>query len=427
MIELKNKKKTKWKRLDNAAKIFPPTSTDKDTKVFRFALELYEYVESDILQEALDVTMESFPFYMTVLRRGMFWHYFEKTDKKAVVEMENTTICAPIYFPDEKELLFRVFYYGKRINLEIHHSLTDGTGAIWLLNTLIYYYLIIKYKKEFENDKPQMPFNQSISKQTDDSFQKYYTGSKKIKYKKQTKAYRINGTRTEDNRNIYIEGSMSVESVLKEARKYNTTLTGFLASVFIYSMYKDMSIRQQKDPIVLSVPVNLRRFFNSGSARNFFGTIRIEYNFSEEGDSFDNIVNTINRSLKENLTEEKLNNQINRFMALENNRLAKIVPLPIKNVILRIADVINERGITAGISNIGRITFPEEFHPYIYQVSICTAARRPQLSICSYNDNLTLGLTSPFIETSIQYNLFEFLSKAGIDVNIASNIEEVED
>lgn len=187
MIELKNKKKTKWKRLDNAAKIFPPTSTDKDTKVFRFALELYEYVESDILQEALDVTMESFPFYMTVLRRGMFWHYFEKTDKKAVVEMENTTICAPIYFPDEKELLFRVFYYGKRINLEIHHSLTDGTGAIWLLNTLIYYYLIIKYKKEFENDKPQMPFNQSISKQTDDSFQKYYTGSKKSNIKSKQK------------------------------------------------------------------------------------------------------------------------------------------------------------------------------------------------------------------------------------------------
>ena len=427
MIELKNRKRTKWKRLDNAAKIFPPTSTDKDTKVFRFALELYEYIEADILQEALDITMESFPFYMTILRRGMFWDYFEKTDNKAIVEMENNTICAPIYFPDEKELLFRVLYYGKRINIEIHHSLTDGTGAVWLLNTLTYHYLTIKYKEEFEYNKPQIPYNQSISKKTDDSFQKYYTGNKKIKYQKQTKAYRINGTRAEDNRNIYIEGSMSVKSVLKEAHKYKTTLTGYLASLFIYSMYKDMSVRQQKDPIVLSVPVNLRRYFDSGSARNFFGTIRIEYNFSEEGDSFDNIVNTINLSLKENLTEEKLNNQLNRFMALENNKLAKIVPLPIKNVILRIADVINERGITAGISNLGRITFPEEFHPYIYQISVCTAARRPQLSICSYNDNLTLGFTSPFIETSIQHNLFEFLSKAGIGVNIASNIEEVED
>ena len=427
MIELKSRKRTNWKRLDNAAKIFPPTSTDKDTKVFRFALELYEHIEEDILQEALDITMKSFPFYLTILRRGMFWYYFEKTDKKAVVEKENNTICAPIYFPDERELLFRVFYYGKRINLEIHHSLTDGTGAIWLLNTLTYHYLIIKHKDKFEHNKPQMPYNQTISAKTDDSFQKYYTGNKKIKYQKQTKAYRINGTRVEDNRNIYIEGSMSVKAVLKEAHKHNTTLTGYLASVFIYSMYKDMSIRQQKDPIVLSVPVNLRNYFDSGSARNFFGTIRIEYNFSEEGDSFEKLVNTINQSLKEKLTEESLKNQLNRFMALENNKLAKIMPLPIKNLILRIADVINERGITAGVSNIGRLTFPEELHPYIYQVSICTAARRPQLSICSYNDNLTLGLTSPFIETAIQHNLFDFLLKAGIDVNIASNIEELED
>ena len=108
-------------------------------------------------------------------------------------------------------------------------------------------------------------------------------------------------------------------------------------------MYKDMSIRQQKEPIVLSVPVNLRRYFDSASARNFFGTIRIEYYFSEEEDSFEKLVNTINQSLKERLTEESLNNQLNRFMALENNKLVKIVPLPIKNIILRIADIINER------------------------------------------------------------------------------------
>ena len=214
MIELKKHKRTNWKRLDNAAKIFPPTSTDKDTKVFRFALELYEYIEVDILQEALDITMKSFPFIGPFYEEECFG-IISKRLIKSNCRKENNTICAPIYFPDEKELLFRVFYYKKRINLEIHHSLTDGTGAIWLLNTLTYHYLTIKHKEEFEHNKPQMPYNQTISAKTDDSFQKYYTGNKKIKYQKQTKAYRINGTRVEDNRNIYIEGSMSVKAVLK--------------------------------------------------------------------------------------------------------------------------------------------------------------------------------------------------------------------
>ncbi len=57
---MKSKKNTPWRRLDNAAKIFPPTSGKRDPKVFRFACELREPVEPEILQTALDVTMELF-------------------------------------------------------------------------------------------------------------------------------------------------------------------------------------------------------------------------------------------------------------------------------------------------------------------------------------------------------------------------------
>ena len=62
-----------WGRLDNAAKIFPATSTRRDTKVFRFACELLEPVDPDVLQHALDQTMERFPFYRSILKKGLFW------------------------------------------------------------------------------------------------------------------------------------------------------------------------------------------------------------------------------------------------------------------------------------------------------------------------------------------------------------------
>ena len=41
----------RWHKLDNAAKIFPPTATKSDPKVFRFACELVENVDKDILQK----------------------------------------------------------------------------------------------------------------------------------------------------------------------------------------------------------------------------------------------------------------------------------------------------------------------------------------------------------------------------------------
>ena len=66
------KEKIEWVRLDNASKIFPATSSNKDTKVYRIAAELYREVDAANLQRALDLTMRSFPIYKSVLRRGFF-------------------------------------------------------------------------------------------------------------------------------------------------------------------------------------------------------------------------------------------------------------------------------------------------------------------------------------------------------------------
>ena len=60
-----------WSRLDNAAKIFPPTVRGADTRVFRLSCELTEMVEPQLLERALADTLERFPHMQMVLRRGV--------------------------------------------------------------------------------------------------------------------------------------------------------------------------------------------------------------------------------------------------------------------------------------------------------------------------------------------------------------------
>ena len=48
-----SKKKARWRKLDNAAKLYSAASNKKDTRVFRFYCELKEEVNPDVLQEAL--------------------------------------------------------------------------------------------------------------------------------------------------------------------------------------------------------------------------------------------------------------------------------------------------------------------------------------------------------------------------------------
>lgn len=91
-----------WAKLDNAAKIFPPTSNERDTKVFRFVCELKDEIDQNILQEALNKTMPLFPFYKTVLRRGVFWYYFESTELIPEVVEEYKLPCSMLYRPNSR-------------------------------------------------------------------------------------------------------------------------------------------------------------------------------------------------------------------------------------------------------------------------------------------------------------------------------------
>ena len=61
---------SKWRKLDNAALAFPLVTGKNDTRVFRFYCQLKEEVAGEVLQTALDQTMEKYPLFQTVLRKG---------------------------------------------------------------------------------------------------------------------------------------------------------------------------------------------------------------------------------------------------------------------------------------------------------------------------------------------------------------------
>ena len=145
---MNNSKRVEWSRLDNASKYFPATCSERDPKVFRISCELFEDVEPEILQQALDLTIERFPLYKSVLRRGVFWYYFETSD--AVRWLKGRINRSVLQFI---ESMRKNYYLGcftiKRINIEIFHALSDGTGALWFMVTLVYHYLLIRHKDDF--------------------------------------------------------------------------------------------------------------------------------------------------------------------------------------------------------------------------------------------------------------------------------------
>ncbi len=405
----------KWKRLDNAAKIFPSSSSAVDSKVFRLACELEELIDPEILQSALDKTMEKFPFYQSVMKRGIFWYYLEECDIKPVVELEKKAPCRPIYDNNRKNLLFRVLYFKKRISVEMYHVLTDGTGALEFLCMLVYYYIVEKYKDDFKDAIPSLNDNSTLFQKEDDSFRKYYKKPENSSNESKLKAYHIKGERLFDNNIAIIEGRMSLSKLLECSRGMKVTLTELMTAIFIQSIQKEMSERDQKKPIVITIPVNLRSYFPSDSARNFFTTISTSYNFSKQENDLDKIIIHIRESFQKELLEEKIRQKMNTLSALEHSVPIRMLPLIIKDTILKIATLFEERSSTASFSNIGKVSMPKEMEKYIRLFDAFTSPNILQACACSFRDNYVLSFATPFKNHNIECNFFRHLSKIGIE------------
>lgn len=410
-----------WSRLDNAAKIFPPTSNKQDTKVFRFCCQLNEWVDRETLQLATERTLESFPIFRSVLKHGLFWYYLEKTDLVPIAEPEYRPPCGQIYDPNSRNLLFEVTCYRDRINLEVYHSLTDGTGALQFLKTLVCNYLAIKYPHTRQDLLPEIEYDASATDRDEDSFSKYYNPHHQAKRTRGRKSAQLKGLRVPEGRIRIIEGIMPVREVLQLAKSYQTTLTVLLTSMMLIAFAEEIPLRKRKRPVVLDVPVNLRNYFHSDTARNFFGVIKVGYNFSEGPGTLEDVIRQVREEFARELTADQLGARMAALSKAEHNYVARVVPLVLKDIILRTADRINEAYMAGSISNIGKIEMPQAAQPYVRRFDVFVSTEKLQACVCSYGSELTVSFTSAFRSTNVQKNFFRQLTAAGIPVEIQSN------
>ncbi len=412
----------KWIKLDNAAKIFPAAVSGPDTKVFRFSCELFEDIDPVILKEAVAEAAEVFDVFNYILKKGLFWYYFEKSDLRPVVREEYKSVCGPLYNKEKKGLLYEVTYYKKRINLEIFHALSDGTGALMMLQCIVNKYI----SKKHGIPEPELSYDASNHDKEDDSFYRYYDESEKAKKarNKRKKAYKFrSGTRLPEDRISVITGLIDLKPILEEAHKYNTTVTGYLTAMLLCSIGESMPRRAKKMPVVLTIPINLRKHFPSSSARNFFATVNIGYNFKKNPGDFESVVRSVTDDLKEKLSKSNLEDLVSKYSSIENNFFVRLAPLGFKNFCLKVAHDYRMQETSGTFSNIGKASLPKEIEAYVRSIDFCCATKQIQVCAASYGDKVSVSFSSPYDNNNIPKTFFRKLTEMDIHVEISSNTD----
>lgn len=398
-----------WRKLDNAALVYPALTGKNDTRVFRFYCQLKEDVEPEILQKALDATMEKYPLFQAVLRKGLFWYYLERRDIWPVVKEEEDPPCSRLYIPDQKSLLFQVTYYKKQIQFEVFHALTDGTGAMHFTQELVKNYLMLAHPKEnlpdFDVDGDSTGMDQE-----EDSFSQYYKTELPKNKEKKKPSVQLKGEKIGQEDMHVLEVILPVKETLESARSQGVTLTVLIASAFLWAIHEEIPVSRLRKPITLMVPVNLRNYFSSKSMANFFGWIEVGYVF-EENTTFEEVLCHVKETFEKELMKERIAMHMNDYVRLEKNPFVRAVPLEVKRFGLRAGARYSGRSITSVYSNIGVVCLPEEYGDHIEHFGFLAGTNSMQLCSCSYKNELVLEFTSRFQGDSIQRNFLRILEE----------------
>lgn len=401
-----------WSDLDNTAKIMPSTTTRINTNIFRISAYLKENIDEDILEDALNATIEEYPMLLYTMKKGLFWFYLEKSDIKPHIEKEDTYPCAKF----QNNLLFRVSYYKKRINLEIYHALCDGNGAM-----SIFKYLIMTYLEKKYDIKAHPKDETSLSEKDADSFKKYDKSKLKIETTHNQNAYKLKDLNEYDDLEI-VESYFDVDKVKEVSKKYNATITEYLVAVLIDSIIKNANIKDLTKPIGITVPIDLRKKFPSKTSRNFFFTMCIQYKY-KDGYTIKDIIDAIKPEFENNLTKESLQTMLNTNMTLQNLVFTKIVPLNLKELILRFSANLAKRHETMTLSNLGIVSMPKVYEKYIERMSVYSNCDNMTLTCLTFKKTISLNFSTHLYSKEIIRTMIETIKNdADSKVSVISNI-----
>lgn len=416
-----------WYRLDLSATVYPTLQRRNFSSMYRISVLLKETIRPDILQQALDITLKRFPTYKVAMRKGLFWRYLEPNNRPGpFVQPDISNPCIPTNFKSENRYLVRVYYHGRRISLECHHSLGDGNGGMCVMHTLTAVYLRL-LGHQISNGYLVLDVNSEPDpEELEDAYMRY-ANAQVCPPRPAEKTYRVRGTWEPVHTFNIIDGIMSTKEVGVVAKKYGATITEYLNAVLLYAllMKQKSEFHIRLLPVRIAMPVNLRRFFPSKTLRNFITMVYPSIDPRLGDFTFEEIVIHVRNYMRYYINEKFMHGDITTNAATKRNPFIRIVPLFIKDFVVRsFYRAVQDRNSSAGLTNMGVLKVPDDMKPHIERFDIYMGqpySARTNCAIISYEDILTINFASCIVEADVERLFFRKLVEDGIHVTIESN------
>jgi len=416
-----------WLTLDNAAKIYPATSTRRSPPVFRLTAILHSPIKLWKLQEALERLIPRFPYFQVYLHRGFFWYYLQRHQEIPEIKPMQHVGLSDLPIRRKTAHLLEISVRENKISVDFSHVLTDGKGGFRFLTSLIAEYLRNLGNKIKPHENILIPEQVPQPDEFIDAH-RFFFKSGMPKPPKLNPAFHLKDKQLYHRKFRIITGCISTEKFISLTRQKGATITEFLTALYIYSLsevYQDYirnNIKPGSSIIRLEVPVDMRKIYPSVTMRNFSLYVSPEIDLKLGHYSFTDILKKVHHSLGMQLDDKELNRQISRNVSAELNPIIRIIPLFIKDLYLsRLYSRLGERIYSGVLSNLGKINLPDTMVDEIEDWGFIVHPNhvmKKSCSVISYGDRMKITISSVIKKREFERKFFKKLRTEGIPVHI---------
>ncbi|MBO6168562.1 MAG: hypothetical protein J6O51_01175 [Bacteroidales bacterium] len=407
-----------WTRLENSAIIYPSCKTHKYAAVYRMSVTLDSKIDSEILDTALLNTMPRFPSFRYTIKKGFFWWFLQRLENDP--QLSSSTSLNAFNLRKNGGYMFKLSCTGARIDLDVFHALTDGTGAMTFLLSVAAEYLKLSAGVDIQYGKWVFdPSEEPAEEEMEDGFDQF-SGTKGA-LDSEEKAYHIKGTVERHDILNSLGVSIKLQDIASVAKTFDCTITELVSALMLYSLQEvrssDNSVRKSSH-LRMELPVNLRPIFESKTLRNFSSYVYIGLDVTNGDYKLKDAIQEVKYQKRLYTQRSHLTKRIAANVALEDNMAIRCVPLFIKKPIINIINHLKgDKYATYTFSNMGNIELPEGMKEHVKDIHFILGRTRKRSGSCAcvtYGDTLNLDFSRKIAEDDFERAFLKNLRSLGI-------------
>jgi NRPS condensation-like uncharacterized protein len=404
--------------------------SDDLTLVFRITAALKKPVKYSAIREAVEITSKRFPYFSVSLGSGFFWHFLEFNGQLPRIQTEERIPCTAFAVKRKNEPLYRVIIKNNRISVEFIHILTDGTGAIEYLKSLLYTYFTLTGRHIINPGDIILPGMPISEEEFEDGYNKFFR--KLPPPARLVPAWHLPYKLNYKPRLRVLHAEANVEEFLEVSHRYKVSVTEYFISVYHYSLQeiymrrKGKSKKRKRNVLRIEVPVNMRNKFPTRTMRNFSLFVMPEIDIRLGTYTFEEIIKSVHHQFQISSDIKQISRFLSSNVSYEKLLFVRVLPLFIKKVaIAAVYNGLGSKRLTGIVTNLGSVALPGEMEEMIDFFDLIppppNRAVKVSAALVSYKDRLRICFSNISQTRELEQLILRHFTDAGIHIRVLNN------